>query len=162
MSLSNPYCLCVVFALHSCCPCHIRIASVSHPCANSRDMRIWHGCDAGMLRTSIDRDGQVIMVANSIRVWCDFDTDLIRTARMQHGCGKDSTYTTWMWCGRDTDAIWRHGCRSIFSVCNESFECQNSLLPTGIAFSSLINHAVWFTSSVWCHITSVFFLIRLL
>ena len=105
MSVSNPYHLRVMSVLHPCCPCHIRVTSVAYPCANSHtDMtRTRTGRRTDVIRTNVDRDGQIIMAADSIRMWWECDTDLIRTTRIQHGC--------------DTDAIrMRHGFNPRWSV----------------------------------------------
>ena len=52
MSVSNPYCLCVMSALHLCCPCHICITSMSYLSTNSHvDMvRMWHGHHTDIIR----------------------------------------------------------------------------------------------------------------
>ena len=98
MSVSNPYRLRVMSALHPCCPCHIRIASVAHPqcefthgyCKDVTRKR--HGRRTDAIQTNVDWDGQIIMAVDSIWMWCEFDTHLMWTKRMQHGCDTDVTW----------------------------------------------------------------------
>ena len=52
ISVSNPYRLHVISALHPCCPCHICITSMAYPSTNSHThmARMWHGHDTDAVR----------------------------------------------------------------------------------------------------------------
>ena len=84
-------------------PCHVRPASVlsSSYSYHVRGIslrkftqgydknvtRTQHGRRMDIIRMNADRDGQILMTADSIRMWREFDTEI------QHGCDTDAIRT---------------------------------------------------------------------
>ena len=119
--------------------------------------RTRHGRHTDVIRTNVDRGGQIIMVADSIRIWWEFDTDLILTAKITHGCDTDVTRT---WHGFSpaiyTDVADIYGIANKLNVAVfQAWPCSNTNSKQRCVKSIYARSIGWTDVSFWWMLTLV-------